>query len=184
MPRSILLAILVASSLVCPAITQSAVLYTFAQVGNDVVATPSGSLIIPEDVSPYDGGSQHSVSVVANGLAYWSGNVQVYWDGYSEILGLDSSVPVLGTGETFGFRSDALYLPEGTSPGESYTPTAVFRWTDTTLGELFSSLPLTSMVMHTTRNGETISFIAAAPEPSRALLLAFGALGLLMRRKR
>jgi len=184
MPRSILIALLVASSLVLPNVAQAAVIFTFAQVGNNVVATTSGSITLPDEVSFT---FTYTATTNNNGQLYYvNGSTDAYGGGYFQDTGMFPST-FTATGDVFSYAGDVLYVPSGLYlPGSVVTPHSTYTWANVLLSDLFTpDLTTTPLLVYEASNGgnNSISFVAA-PEPTRALLLAFGALGLLMRRKR
>lgn len=168
------------------------VVFTFVELGDDVVATTSGTIAsgwtynaAALDVSTIQGildsnairgdsaGGRRLISV----SGHWTLNntlpgVAFYSDGFVN-------------GDNFGFSLDNnFYVPLGTDPGLNasggeITPNTAITWRDETFASLGldSALSTTPLVLFTLNNGETISAVrasgaAAIPEPSSMAWMA------------
>ncbi|MDB4618157.1 PEP-CTERM sorting domain-containing protein [Akkermansiaceae bacterium] len=159
----------------------AAILITFKEVGGDVIATTSGSIVVPNTQSLNSSGTFLAGS--PNRLSHLSGNIDRYSGGtFSGDLAI-SKIPSSGSGTTFGIEDSLIYFDASAVPGSTYTPTTTWTWSGETISSIgldpSVSLPLT---VYTASNGETVSIIA--PEPSSALLSGLGALGLAVIRRR
>lgn len=175
---------------------EAGVIWTFGQDGANVTATVGGSFSV--DV----GGSTVESDVGYNyvdSTSLWAVYVPYISDPAavgvaSSVLGL--SDPTVGSG-SFGHITSELYwdaalgatLTAGTDVASSGTVPSV-TWNDTTLdtifgGGFFDSGPVTAWTLTGGAATDTISYVAAVPEPSSsALLVGLGTLALLARRKR
>jgi hypothetical protein len=153
------------------------VLFTFSQLGANVVATTSGSILTP--FTGISGGSGNADFSDAFSL----GHVTAGWQTYNGGIASDSSLMVSfnsASGPAFGYSGDRLYVTDSTFAGRSFTPSNTFTWNNQTVAEIFSPtapLSTTPRVVYTASNGEKISFVQAVPEPSTWALLGVGALG-------
>ena len=164
------------------------VLFTFEEVGSDVVATTSGSIAegwSSEQSGPSTQGSNQGLvgSSSIRGLltgdnrlisedARWTLNNTIA--GFPTLIG--DGTP---TGDNFGFSSDNnFYFPAGTSVGDAFTPTTTITWTGRTFASMGLDIGLstTPLTLFTLDNGSTISG-ALIPEPSSYGFL-LGAVGL------
>lgn len=174
----------------------ASVVVTFAEVGNDVVATTSGSIAsgwtnTGGSVLSQSGASVLSASSVrgipsAGGVRFTAASN--HWtNNFNQLTALTIMDGVV-TGDAFGYSStNNFYAPLGTSVGDAFTPNTTITWANETFASLGidTTLSSTPIVLFTLDNGSTISGVAV-PEPSMAVLLLGAAAGIyiLMRRKR
>lgn len=159
----------------------AALLITFEEVGGDVIATTSGSLVVP--ASPDVNFSGNFLVGGDNSLSYLTGNFNLYYGGTFGGMSI-SLTPSSGSGSTFGIEASAIYLDSTAAVGSSYTPATTWTWSGQTLSSIgLSSLTSSPTTVYTAKNGSTVS-IASIPEPSSTLLLGFGAGSFLVLRRR
>lgn len=160
-----------AASLVSVGAIQAGVVVIFSQVGNDVVATTTGSIQTAPLVNSviWPGGHTYGGSEGLYHL-YGSFGQSVSASSYWRSGGLTSD-PSSSSGSDFGFYRDFLYW-SGVGPNTAYTPTTSWRWTDSSM----SSIGLGSLTTNPYTvwagnygTGNTISF-AAVPEANTSIL--------------
>jgi len=164
------------------------VLFTFQEVGSDVVATTSGSIgtgwSSPVDSTEIGSGNSFlsATSIIgrstAGGMRYYGGPSLFTLN--NELSGVPTS-PIqsgIATGDFFGYGSSAnLYTPAGVNEGESFSPDTTITWANETFASLGldTSLTETPLVLLTLNNNDTISAnLAVVPEPTSAGLMASG----------
>lgn len=173
----------------------ASVVVTFAEVGNDVVATTSGSiaagwtntggLVLSQSGASYLSASSLRGIPSAGGVRFTAASN--HWTLNNTLTGFTFSDGIV-TGDAFGYSStNNFYAPLGTSVGDAFTPNTTITWANETFASLGidTTLSSTPIVLFTLDNGSTISGVAV-PEPSMAVLLLGAAAGayILMRRKR
>ena len=164
--------------------SQGAVLITFEEEGGNVVASTSGTFIIP---TTYNGtfGINSSSSASFQGLLWVRQGTERYCGGTFVNSGLVLANSVMGGFSTFGYIQEHFYAPSSEAQGSVYSPVTTWTFDSTDIDSLFpSGLSTTPFVVYTASNGETISFVSAVPEPSSALLFVFGAAGACVWRRR
>jgi PEP-CTERM motif len=169
--------------------SQAAVIVTFQQVGDDVIASWTGSInggVWADDFfvgSTVVNGSNSTLYAISGGIDYAA------FGTFSEtsLLSKPSSATFVG-----GFAGSFLYVAapdDGVDNGElgsvMFDGSQQMTWSDTRLSAIGAdafdnTLAWTSSVGGT----NTISYTTVVPEPSSMALLGLGALGLITRRKR
>jgi hypothetical protein len=169
------------------------VLFTFEEVGDDVVATTSGSIA---SGWANTGGDQLPV-ITTNGVISITGiRGQViggerftaqggFWANNNGLSGVSLLMNGTVTGDNFGFSStNNFYAPDGTSLGDAFTPNTTITWANETFESMGLDTALTTTtpsVLFALDNNETISAVLSAggaggvsaiPEPSSLLGLA------------
>jgi len=165
--------------------SQAAVLVTFEQVGDDVVATWTGTLD-PGSWAEDDAGGNFSVARDAS-FGGVNGAVEIYDGGSFVDLGLSGTIDsftgtVLIGGSAFYFGGVA----DATDPGISVIDFSSFNITQTFADDTLAAIGASSFdntVAWTSSAGDTISF-TTVPEPSSTALMGLGALALMVRRRR
>ena len=153
-------------------LSQAAVIWNFAQVGNDVVATPTGSIIVPSVDSFLINATFVSGSSLV--LINQDGDVALRFGGTSTSTSLNAD-PTTGSGDNFGHDGNTLGTPVSAADGSTFAPNATLTWENTTIAGIgLGSLSASPLLAHTTSNGETISYALSVPEPSSALLVSLG----------
>lgn len=170
----------------------AALLIGFSQNGSDVVAVTSGTL---EVFSPSSMASTGDLSGGADNLfGLDSGLINVVTGGTAGTSGLIAS-PTDFNGDSFGFDGVSVFFGGDVSreielgPGNILVnviePETTFIFENTTLAAIgLGALADTPEIVYTSGTGDTISFVSAVPEPSSIMMLALGALGFTLRRKR
>lgn len=183
-----------ASALSLPSVAplHAGVLFTFTQVGSDVVATTSGSIgtgwFSEWNVSQTGiGNSFLSATMILGkssaGGMWYSGSAGLFTLN-NELSGVSGTINNgSATGDFFGYNGDAsFHTPTGVNEGESFSPDTTITWANETFASLGleTSLSETPLVLFTLNNNDTISAnLAAVPEPSSfALLSGLGVLAL------
>jgi hypothetical protein len=173
---------------------EAGVIWTFGQDGADVTATVGGAFSIDVESVDTTGGpallSGVSELVTVTGASYAAPGVGVY----SSVGGVSTADAGAGS---FGHFSADLYwdaglgatLTAGTDVAGGGTVPSV-TWNSTTIdtifgGGFFDNGPVTAWTLTGGAATDTISYVAAVPEPSSsALLVSLGTLALLARRRR
>jgi hypothetical protein len=180
-------------SVVSVAPLHAGVLFTFSEVGSDVVATTSGSIAAgwsrPGGITTTSASTR--TLLVNNSLRYeiagaarftqssfnsaWTNNNLM--NGVST-LGIETGV---GSGDAFGFSSVTnFYAPAGTNVGDAITPNTTITWANETYESLGldTGLSTTPLVLFTLDNSETISAVRGelVPEPASIAFMATGGL--------
>ena len=170
---------------------EAGVIWTFEQDGPNVTAVVSGSFSV--DVGGVLGGTSTYIEGRGN-LVALVGDYNTNASAGTAIRG-GNTLPDAGVG-VFGHLGTGLYwdpalgapLSAGTDvAGGDSVPS--LTWNGTTLatifgGGFFNNGPVTAWTLDNGASTDTISFVAAVPEPSSSLLIGLGAFGLLARRKR
>ena len=153
--------------------SESAVLITFDEVGNDVVATTSGTFIVPPIVDRTFTEFQ-TTSGSATGFAWFDGTFNRYGGGSATETTLLFAADT-ASGSVFGYGgSQFFFAPESQPQGSVYTPITTWTWNSTNIDALFAGgLNTTALIVFEASNGETISFVNAVPEPSSLHLATF-----------
>lgn len=188
--KSWIAATILAVALVPISKSQAAVTVTFAQVGNNVVATWNGSLNLgAERTYPWliaAAGRAESTSLFSG----FNGAVDIWTGGTYQTTSLVFSTASSRTPSTaeWGFsQTDFILGPSMSTPGltmvhfgtgSDYTLT----WNDVTLATLGAGA-FNNTLAWTSAAGDTISY-TTVPEPGAALLGASAAIGLMARRRR
>jgi len=161
--------------------SKASVIVEFQQVGNNVVATTSGSLTKPMTPPLTIADGNGDISGSFRTLYYLPGTVSLYSGGQAFDMG-SMSTPTSASGDPFGFGS-TLYLPYSLPAGSSYSPVTTFVWEGKTLEQLdLTNTPKVAFQL----GDQTITYVTVAiPEPGSAFLCMAGLAGLLyvMRRK-
>ena len=176
-------------SVVSVAPLHAGVLFTFDQVGSDVVATTSGTIASGWSRNFFAQNSTSDGSVLAydgirgtrtGGIQYFS--TGGFWT-FNEMLTRDVSPTTSGvsSGDTFGYAgSDNFFVPAGTNVGDAITPVTTITWSNATFESLGldTGLSTTELVLFTLDNSETISAVRTGPvpEPTSIAFLATGGL--------
>jgi len=182
-----------ACTLVSSPLHAAGVLFTFAEVGSDVVATTSGSIASGWNAT----GSSPTTATQAllastairhqkTGVASFEGN----WT-YNP-LGGDFIYEVgVATGDAFGYSGNTtFYAPAGTAVGDAFTPNTTMIWADETFASLGLDTRLSSepIVLFTLDNESTISAVlgnaSAVPGAGLAGLATLGLAGVSRGRRR
>ena len=123
-----------------------------------------------------------------------SGLINVVTGGTAGTSGLIAS-PTDFNGDSFGFDGVSVFFGNDVSreielgPGNILVnvlePETTFIFENTTLAAIgLGALSNTPEIVYTAGTGDTISFVSVVPEPSSIMMLALGALGFTLRRKR
>jgi len=162
---------------------EAAVIINFEELGGGVIATTSGSIVVPNTFANNFSGTVNATD--PDTFLYATGSVDRYTGGTNPSVGPTIQANT-ASGSTFGFDVSSFYVAASTPVGSSYTPNTTWTWTSADLASIgLGSLDSTPTLAFTTSEGDTISFTATTvPEPSSAFLLGLGALGLVSRRKR
>jgi len=176
-------------SVVSIAPLHAGVLFTFDQVGSDVVATTSGTIASGWSRNFFAQNSTSDGSVLAydgirgtrtGGIQYFS--TGGFWT-FNEMLTRDVSPTTSGvsSGDTFGYAgSDNFFVPAGTNVGDAITPVTTITWSNATYESLGldTGLSTTPLVLFTLDNSETISAVRGelVPEPASIAFMATGGL--------
>ena len=176
---------------------EAAVIWTFGQNGADVTATASGTFTI--DVI----GSQSSYSSASPGTSsrsdgYFthSGTFGMSRGGVGAPVHIPSTLTSAPDSWTGNFGHSSRTIRWGTEFGSTLSKSrdvsaynATITYNDTTIdtifgGGFFDNGPVHAWTLSGGATTDTISYVAAVPEPSSSLLIGLGAFGLLARRKR
>ena len=170
----------------------AALLIGFSQNGSDVVAVTSGTL---EVFSPSSMASTGDLSGGADNLfGLDSGLINVVTGGVASTSTLIAS-PTDFNGDSFGFDGVSVFfggdvsreieLGTGGVLINVLEPETTFIWENTTLAAIgLGALSNTPEIVYTSGAGDNISFVSVVPEPSSIMMLALGAFGFTLRRKR
>lgn len=177
----------VAALLASAGASNAAVTFTFTQVGNNVVATTSGSMQTPSSPpttanlgfstqSTFDG---EVFRWIATSFSYYVSSGTTSSTGIT--VGADSS-----TGDAFGYQNATIYTPTISAPGlTTFTPNTTLVWTSRTVSQIFSgNVPVIPRQVFTGNYGTNNNiFLVAVPEPG-ITLLSLAAVPLLFGRRR
>lgn len=171
---------------------QAVVLVTFSQSGNDVIATLSGSLLLPQDSDRNldDSLGALDASGTINSLYYLFSSPATYdeyTNGQSFASGLSQTPNSFSGSVGFGYALEYVLVEGSSSPGDTITPTGTWTWNNTTLAAIgLGSLTTTPVIVHrlAPSSDDTIQFVSTVPEPSSSVLLGLGATALVFRRRR
>jgi len=150
---------------------RAGVLFTFEEVGDDVVATTSGSVgtgwSSPVSATSVGAGNSfltaRSISgrSTAGGGRYYGGPGLFTLN--NELSGVSGSIQSgSATGDFFGYNGDNnLFAPAGVNEGEAFSPDTTITWANETFASLGldTSLTETPLVLFTLNNNETISAV-------------------------
>ena len=184
--RKSILSIITASILaVCSSANAgAAVIITFQESGNNVVASTSGSFFVP----PTGGTLVNQTQTAGNTflLIGLTGTVQVYFNsGISYASGL-SAQPNFHTGTSFAYSVSSFTVPTS-AVGTYYSPTTTWTWTNQSISSIGLGALTSTPSLVFQGAGDTISFARAVPEPSTyaafAGLAVLGGAIILRRRK-
>ena len=169
------------------------VLFTFEEVGDDVVATTSGSIAggwdTPDALNPIKTSNTTRTILSFFSIRYEIENTTYFggrWTEDNRLIGLSlpADLSGVGSGDAFGFSANSVfYAPAGTTVGDAVTPDTTITWAGKTFASmgLDQALSTTPLVLFTLDNNETISAVlstggsggvSAIPEPSSLLGLA------------
>jgi hypothetical protein len=185
--RGCLLASAAAAFLASAGASKAAVTFTFTQVGNNVVATTSGSMQTPTSSPTTPNLGFSTQSTFSNQVLRWIATSFSYYLSAGSIsstgitVGADSS-----SGDAFGYQNATLYTPTIGAPGlTTFTPDTTLVWTSRTISEIFSgNVPVVPRQVFTGNYGtDNNIFLVAVPEPG-VTLLSLAALPLLFGRRR
>ena len=171
---------------------EAVVLVTFSQSGNDVVATLSGSLLLPQDSDRNldDSLGALDASGTTNSLYYLFSSPATYdeyTNGQSFASGLSQTPNSFSGSVGFGYAFEYILVEGSSSPGGTLSPTGTWTWNNTTLAAIgLGSLMSTPVIVHRMAfsSDDTIQFVSTVPEPSSSVLLGLGATALLFQRRR
>lgn len=171
---------------------QAVVTFTFAQVGNDVVLTGSGSLNLSSALFVGNPTADGFVNPSGGSLAV-GGGISRVGDSYR----LTSPSVIFGTGGVVNGTPDLLFLfglqASALGTGFVYVPLGYFSGaplfgSTTFANQTFASLGLTAGTYNFSIPNDTIRIVVpgAVPEPSTwaMMLIGFGGIGYSMRRRR
>lgn len=187
--RGCLLASAAAVFLASAGTSKAAVTFTFTQVGNNVVATTSGSMQTPTSTPTSTNLGFSIESVVGNQFLRWTQSPQnfSYYGGVGTPSAIGITVgPNSSTGDAFGYQNSTLYTPTINAPGlTTFTPNTTMTWNSTTISAIFGgNIPVIPREIFTGNYGtDNNIFIVAVPEPG-VTLLSLAALPLLFGRRR
>lgn len=188
------------SSLLSLAPLHAGVLFTFQEVGSDVVATTSGTIASgwSRNFNGTFNANSNTGVVSFDGLNGQSGGIYylatgTLWENTNQMTGVPTTTDGTVTGDTFGFAGASnFYVPTGTAVGDAITPNTTITWANETFASLNldTALSTTPLVLFTLDNSETISAVRGepVPEPTSVALLFTGVAGCVaaggMRRRR
>ena len=170
----------------------AALLIEFSQNGSDVVAVTSGTLEV------FGASSMASTGDLSGGadnlFGLDNGLINVVTGGMAATSGLIAS-PTDFNGDSFGFDGVSVFFGQDVDVENELgtggvlinvlEPETTFIWENTTLAAIgLGALSNTPEIVYTAGTGDTISFVSVVPEPSSIMMLALGALGFTLRRKR
>ena len=161
------------------------VLFTFTEVGSDVVATTSGSIEAGWTVTSSAPTFSTQTLLASTAIRYQSAGVTRFvndtgnWT-YTALGGVEFTVGG-STGDAFGYSGGSnFFAPEGTAVGDAFTPNTTMTWANETFASLGldTALSTTPLTLFTLDNGSTISGVRAepVPEPTSIAFLATGGL--------
>jgi len=142
----------------------AAIIVQFEEIGGNVVATTTGSLLVP---SAYEGGAYPGTTRGGGETKLWNfpeGSFALYWGGGSATSSGLAEGPTEAIGDTFGYADDTLYLDLEVELGGTYAPKTTWTWSGNTLTNLNLGYLTTTPFQVYERDGQTISF-ALVPEP-------------------
>jgi len=171
------------------------VLFTFSEVGGNVVAQTSGTIDSGWTVNFPTGsvGTDRGVLAFDELKAEKTGGEIFYntTDWQSDTMGgVSTNTSGVVTGDAFGYGGvDMLIAPDGTTVGDAFTPVTTITWEDETFASMGLDTALSSSpkVLFTLNNGSTISAVlnaSAVPGAGLAGLATVGLAGVSRRRRR
>lgn len=169
--------------------SQSAVIFTFEQIGPDVMATTSGSMFAP---SGFDAEVTTLVTdeQYGDGFYFYRYAVPGYrGTSFAGILSATSLsvAPTSSSGDSFGFTFSGLIFPLSVNADTSFSPNTSLVWANQTLSDIglggLSNTPL--LVWNGAYGiGNDILFASAVPEPAVSTVSILAGCALLVRRRR
>lgn len=162
--------------------SHAVVIIYFEQKGGDVIATTTGSIIVPNTYDLTFSGNFAQAN--ANSLLLTTSDTDRYRFGTS--LGIGPTVnPSSTSGTSFGFDQDALFVPATTAARSFFTPDTQWTWFSTDLASIgLGALTSDPTTAYTTPFGEDVIRFAVVPEPSSAMLLSIASFFILGARRR
>lgn len=160
--------------------SDAGIVIEFSEANGNVYATTSGSITRPLAAPMGTFGGNGDLAGNFRTLYHLPGTISMYSGGTYNDTNMNVG-PTVATGDAFGFASTTLYLPSSLAAGEVYSPVTTFVWNNRTLAELnISSTPIVAFTI----GGETVTYVAAVPEPSAMILLVGGISGACFLRRR
>ena len=149
------------------------VVFNFAQMGSDVVATTSGSIAAGWSVTSSPSTIATQALLASTAIRYQKDGVTRFvndtgnWT-YNPLGGEFIFEVGVATGDAFGYSGDTtFYAPAGTAVGDAFTPNTTMTWANETLESLGLDTRLSTepMVVFTLDNGDTIRAVRSGPAP-------------------
>lgn len=172
--------------------SDAAVTLTFAQVGQNVTATWSGSILTFTNGGGLFGAGQFPNpgtatvgSQAISGSSAGGESVRTFGSGGTSTPTI--LLPASGTyvGSTFGFSNTTLYYPDSAA-GTVFSPSGTMTFANTTLAAIGAASFNNTLAFTGAGNtgGDREIRLTTIPEPSSILLLGLGAAGFVTRRQR